>query len=269
MTWVKIITEVSDPSTHEIVIAWMHHAGVDSVVESDDALVAYSQKQDLDSVMSELRARLPQQNFHIEELEDKNWNALWESNFEPIDVGDIHIRADFHAETDKREIIISPKMAFGTGHHETTFMMIDYMSGLDLSGKKVLDYGCGTAILSVMAAMQGAAYIEGVDIQPEAIENAHEHFEINNVNTQHRFAVGDLDQLECTEYDLILANINRGVLTRACSELYDLLNNDSELLVSGILQADKDIILDIYNSQGFRLISENYKGEWSLFVFKK
>ena len=269
MTWVKIITESIDPITDEIVIAWMHHAGVDSVVEMDELLVAYSQKQEVDAILAEFKLRLPDREFQIEDLEDKNWNSEWESNFEAIDVADVHIRAEFHPPTDKKEILISPKMAFGTGHHETTYMMINEISSMDLKAQKVLDYGCGTAILSVMAAMQGADYIEGIDIQPEAIDNAHEHFEINKIGTNHRFATGDLDQLECREFDLILANINRGVLTKACSELYELLKPDSLLLVSGILRSDKDLIIEQYQAQGFELIRDNYKGEWSLFVFKK
>ena len=271
MQWYKITIQVSAPEKADIVKAWMAHIDIVECVELESSLEFYFQEDRLHDVNNILNENLSQYDSKIERIEDKNWNEEWEASFKPLVVGDIYVRAEFHEANDQmEELIISPKMAFGTGHHETTFMMLEYMQEMEFEDKSVLDYGCGTGILSVYAAAKGAEYIDAIDIQAEAVENTIEHFEINNLaDANYKVVMGDLEVLENSGYDIILANINRNVIQKNGHNLYRLLQEDGKLLVSGILKEDHELILDLYASIGFQSTKVRFKGEWTLMVFKK
>lgn len=270
ISWYKVIIKIEDEVIKENMSAMLMFNGAESVVDQDDYLEVYLHQENKNSLLDYISNQAIFSPYKIkhEAVENTNWNAVWESSFQPIDVGDIHIRAEFHPPTAKTEIVIQPKMAFGTGHHETTYMMIEKMSSIDFSNKKVLDYGCGTGILAVYAGMLNAQQIEANDIQPEAIENTIEHFDLNNVSRENlKVLEGDLDVFNSGKYDIILANINRHVLLDNGENLYAKLKSQGTLLMSGILKSDRELILSIYKKLNFELKSENSKGEWCLFEF--
>ena len=194
----------------------------------------------------------------------KNWNEEWESNFQPILVENFcGIRADFHQPLSEvqYEIIINPKMAFGTGHHETTWMMIKMMESLDFSQKMVFDYGCGTGILAILAAMMNAKNIDAVDIEEPSYENTLENSRINNISNIQAIH-GTLENTSHLTYDIILANINRHVILDSLSTLINMLSPSGKLLISGILIEDKEIVHQAAESAGFKIQKTIQKNNW-------
>jgi ribosomal protein L11 methyltransferase len=204
-------------------------------------------------------------------IKTQNWNAVWESNFDPLVVDDFcSIRADFHDPIPnmQHEIIINPKMAFGTGHHETTFMMIQSMKNIDFNGKKVLDYGCGTGILAILASKLGAQKIDAVDIEIESFENTIENTRNNavaNVNAIH----GTLENIEDSGYEIILANINRNVILDTMEALYEKLVKNGRLIVSGILKQDENGLLIKAENIGFLTKNTIQRNHWVCCYFEK
>ena len=197
-------------------------------------------------------------------IAEKNWNALWESNFSPIVVSDqLLIKAPFHTVEEKYPYLITirPKMAFGTGHHETTYMMLSAMLGMKWQGQSVLDYGSGTAILSVAARMMGAGPVTAVDIQPEAASNAIEHMQLNEV-TGIRVLTGDLSSVKGETYEIILANINRNVIMESLKELFKMLPEHGMLLISGILNTDREKVFVKAREVGFSISTTQERGAW-------
>ncbi len=214
------------------------------------------------------------EDYELTKVPDKNWNEVWESSFNPVAIDDFcYIRAEFHGPIEnsfKHVVTISPKMAFGTGHHATTFMMIQAMSELDFKGKNVFDFGCGTGILSVVAALEGAENVIGVDIQPEAIENSDEHASMNNVTTQCHFYLGGIEKANTEKYDIILANINRNVILGNLKELVSLLHPNGSMLISGIMFDDVDIISGTLESENMTIVKSRERDQWvQLSVSKK
>ena len=254
---------------HEIWQALLSDWPFESFQDEDDRIIGYIQDHDITSGLLEFISE--NKGIHFDDYElgrvpDKNWNEVWESSFNPVAVDDYcYIRAEFHKPVEKKfthVITISPKMAFGTGHHATTYMMIQAMSEIDFKGKKVLDFGCGTGILSVLAAKEGAAKVTGVDIQPEAIENSFEHAEINGVTSACEFYLGGLEKTATETYDVILANINRNVIIESLPELKKKLKPDGYLLISGIMFDDVAIIKDHLKAVGMQSNWEKEKDQW-------
>ena len=207
----------------DAIIAELGDLGYDSFSYSDDGFKAYIPSKNFDEeqvksleILSFFQA-LYTITWEKTEIENQDWNKIWEENFTPILVQDrILVRAGFHPtiENIEHEIIIDPKMSFGTGHHATTALMLETILDMkpDFSGKKVLDMGCGTGILSIMAAQTGAQSVTGIDIDEWAYNNAMENIATNNMNNI-RILIGDATLLDGQEhYDIILANINRNIL---------------------------------------------------------
>lgn len=211
--------------------------------------------------------------YRMEQVADQNWNAVWESSFNPVAVDDYcFIRAEFHKPVQgkfKHIVTISPKMAFGTGHHATTYMMLQAMSKLDFTGRRVFDFGCGTGILAVVAALEGAVEVYGVDIQPEAIENSIEHAQMNGVGEVCHFFQGGIDQVPAGPYDIILANINRNVILAHLPDLHGLLQPHGFLLLSGIMYDDVERITEELTVLGFRILGHQEKDQWVQMTGKK
>jgi len=267
----KILVPYGSTEQKELLIAWLNFYGAEAIVEEDDRLEAYT-KDDPKSLIENVRTtgQITAEELVIEKIEDKNWNAEWEENFDPVTIGKVYIRAPFHEPAQKGmvDLVIAPKMAFGTGHHATTNMMIEEMSLLEFEGKNVLDYGCGTGILSVYAKLLGAQHISGVDIQPESMDNSWEQVELNKLNKSNfTFKLGFLEEFEGQKFDLILANINRHVLLDKAEEIFKYLESGGSLLISGILVKDRKKIVKAYQTAGFILDKENERDEWCWFLF--
>jgi len=224
------------PAT-EILIAELGYAGFESFVENENGVTAYIQKgAHNDNVLDDIYA-LKNEEFQIsftkEEIAQTNWNSEWEKNFKPIVVDDlVSIRAPFHENPNLQyDIIIEPKMSFGTGHHETTHMMVQHLLALNLTDKKVLDMGCGTGILAIFAEMKGAAPIDAIDIDNWCYENSMENCERNKCKHISVYE-GDVSLLINKKYDVIIANINRNILMSDIQTYAHCLNKD------GILYSD-------------------------------
>lgn len=227
----------------EILVAELGEKPFESFTESEFGIVAYIQKQFWnENILDDLFILNSPEfviSYKIEEIEQVNWNKEWEKNFEPIDVdGSCHVRAPFHPKTDAQyDIVIEPKMSFGTGHHETTHMMIQHLLETDVKGLKTLDMGCGTAILAILAEMKGAAPIDAIDIDHWCYLNSIENAERNSC---HQITVlhGDAALLVGKKYDMIIANINRNILLNDMEQYAACLNKGGILLLSGFYTED-------------------------------
>ena len=235
-----------EPAT-EILIAELGNIGFESFVESENGVTAYIQKEDWYEEILEniyiLNSKEFDINFIKKEVEQTNWNSEWEKNFSPIQVDKlVSIRAPFHENPNlKFDIVIEPKMSFGTGHHETTHMMVQHLLQLNLENKKVLDMGCGTGILAIFAELKGAKPIDAIDIDNWCYENSIENASRNNCKHISVFE-GDSSLLINQKYDVIIANINRNILLMDMKIYANCLNEYGVLLLSGFYQEDIPII---------------------------
>lgn len=251
----------------EIIMALLSQYPFDTFEETATGLNAYIPAEHFSNELGEtvyLLAHGYEARLIHKRIAYKNWNEEWESNFEPVQVEQFcGVRATFHApfKNVKYEIIIDPKMAFGTGHHETTWMMMKMMRELRFRNAKVLDYGCGTGILSLLAGKMGATMIDAVDIDVLSYENTIENAQLNNVfsiNAIH----GDIKAVIDSNYNIILANINRHVILNSLPTLYEKLDPRGTLLISGILQSDKNLLLEHIKKYPFTIDEIIQKGEW-------
>ena len=261
-------------SKREIVLAFLSQLSFDTFEESATGINAFIPANLVNDELENALSGLSQQysfEWKKEFIPYKNWNAVWESNFEPIQVGNFcGIRADFHPPFAQvaHEIVINPKMAFGTGHHATTFMMLEMMEKEDFTNKKVLDYGCGTGILAIMAAFLGANDIDAVDIEEPAYENTLENIQINKTPNIKVYC-GTLDRITATHYDCILANINRNVILDSLFALYEKVKTGGSLFVSGFLKKDEPLLKTKAQQQGFTISSQLEKADWVCIKFLK
>ena len=200
------------------------------------------------------------------EMEDRNWNEEWERQHEAILVryngGSVWVRAPFHPHrTDvDYELIIEPKMSFGTAHHPTTAMMLAYVAELDMVDKRVLDMGCGTAILAILAKMRGAYYVEGIDVDDWAYRNAQENAEANGVDITLR--LGDASLLQGT-FDIVIANINRNILLCDMEAYARVMAPGATLLLSGFYQADEEVLISKAQEFGMTFVDKKSVAGWS------
>jgi ribosomal protein L11 methyltransferase len=211
-------------------------------------------------------------SYEITLIQQKNWNEVWESNFEPIEIGDkIYVRATFHEPKPEfaYEIVIDPKMAFGTGHHQTTAMMLGLMLENEFAGKKVLDMGCGTGILAIMAAKLGAGDTTAIDYDPVCYESTIETSALNNVGNIKPLC-GSKEVIPDEQYDTILANINRNILIDQMQRYAEVLKTDGEIYFSGFYESpDLDIITDEARKYGLKYITHKKDKEWVAAKFIK
>lgn len=269
MKYWKYVFTVDSEQT-DMLLAFLSEWPFDSFQETENGLEAYLPESELASVPDTDIQHLADRfgaDFSREVLPDVNWNATWEANFHPIIIDRFcAIRAEFHDAIPevKYEIVINPKMAFGTGHHDTTWMMMNAMRDHDFSRKKVLDFGCGTGILAILAAQMGATMIDAVGIELPAYENALENIQINNAFNVQVFH-GSLDVILDNRFDFILANINRNVILDTLPTLHKKLNKGGILLISGILRQDEDIVLEAARQAGYTVDEKFYRNEWCCF----
>lgn len=232
----------------DILIAELGEVGFESFVETETGILAYIQKEDWTATILEEVTILSNSNFKISytaaEIKQQNWNATWEQNFHPIKVGgECMVRAPFHEkEKIQFDIVIEPKMSFGTGHHETTHMMLQHILEHDFKGKSVLDMGSGTGVLAILTAMKGAKTVDAIDIDNWCYLNAIENVERNGCETLIMVLEGDASLLCNKKYDIILANINRNILLEDIPNYVKCLNKEGILFLSGFYKEDILII---------------------------
>jgi len=258
-------TVVPKEPVTEILVAELGAVGFESFVENENGVIAYIQQTDWNEHILEDIYVLNSDEFTItfekEVIEQTNWNSEWEKNFNPIQVdGLVSIRAPFHENPNlKYDIVIEPKMSFGTGHHETTHMMVQHLLELNLNNKKVLDMGCGTGILAIFAEMRGAKPIDAIDIDNWCYQNSVENVDRNNCSNIAVYE-GDASLLINKKYDVIIANINRNILLNDMQTYMNCLNENGTLLLSGFYQEDIPIIdaeVSKYNLKIDKIIERN------------
>lgn len=256
----------------EILIAELGYAGFESFVETIEGVTAYIQKKDWnDDILSDIQI-LNSKEFEItytfDEIEQINWNKEWEKNFNPIVVDDMcTVRAPFHNKPNTTyDIVIEPKMSFGTGHHETTHMMIQHILNNDFVNKSVLDMGCGTGVLAILAEMKGAKPIDAIDIDNWCYINSKENIERNNCNEISVYE-GDVSLLKWRKYDIIIANINRNILLQDLPKYIACLNGDGILLLSGFYASDISLIEATCNEHLLKLNEKVEKNNWVALKF--
>lgn len=238
--------------------------------ETDNALKAIFLSDQYDENLVRSVAQAYDLSFRKKEIEAQNWNALWESNFDPVVVDDfVAIRASFHQPVKNvaHEIVITPKMSFGTGHHATTHLMIRRMRQIDFRNKSVFDFGTGTGILAILAHRLGALQVTANDIDDWSIENARENFESNGA-APIKLLKSDSAELGA-QFDVILANINRNVLLDNMPALAKQLNKNGLLILSGILEADQEIIKKEALSNGLKPVDMTSRSQWICLGFER
>jgi ribosomal protein L11 methyltransferase len=251
----------------EILIAELGEKAFESFTETLTGISAFVQKNLWDEkILEDIRILESEEfkiNYTFEEIDQVNWNEEWEKNFEPIDVdGNCHVRAPFHPKTDALfDIIIEPKMSFGTGHHETTHMMIQHLLEIDVTGLKTLDMGCGTAILAILAEMKGAQPIDAIDIDNWCYLNSIENAERNNCKHISVYE-GDAALLNNKKYDLIIANINRNILLNDMQSYVACLNPNGTLLLSGFYEEDIPFIDASCTEKGLKYVKKFQRNNW-------
>jgi ribosomal protein L11 methyltransferase len=251
----------------EILIAELEATPFESFAETEKGFSAFIQKKLWDDSIlnniSILENPAFKISYTIEEIEQVNWNEEWEKNFEAIDVDGIcHVRAPFHPKTEtKYDIIIEPKMSFGTGHHETTHMMIQHLLETDVTGLKTLDMGCGTAILAILAEMKGAHPIDAIDIDNWCYLNSIENAQRNQCKHITVYE-GDATLLKGKKYDLIIANINRNILLNDMQAYVDSLNINGIILFSGFYEEDIPFIDASCVEKGLKFVKKLNRKSW-------
>ena len=251
----------------EILIAELGEKPFESFIETTDGFSAYIQKnlytKDLLDDIYLLQSSEFNISYTIEEIDQVNWNEEWEKNIEPIDIdGKCHIRAPFHPKTTAEyDIVIEPKMSFGTGHHETTHMMIQQILETNVQNLKTLDMGCGTAILAIFAEMKGAKPIDAIDIDNWCYLNSVENTERNNCKEISVFE-GDAELLQNKKYDLIIANINRNILLNDMQHYVNCLSKKGILLLSGFYNEDIPFINESCIEKGLTFVKKFERNNW-------
>lgn len=256
----------------EILIAELGYAGFESFVETLDGVIAYIQQSEhFDSILESINI-LKSEEFEItysfETIMQTNWNAEWEKNFNPIVVGDqCAIRAPFHDPFDvKYDIIIEPKMSFGTGHHETTHMMIEHILASDFTNKSVLDMGCGTGVLAILSKKNGAQVVEAIDIDNWCYLNSIENISRNDCG-EISVLQGDASLLKGKRFDVIIANINRNILLEDLSTYAACLNEYGSLFLSGFYDSDCELIKTSCLKLGLKFETKRIRNSWVALKF--
>lgn len=266
-------TEINIESVREIIMAELAMLNFESFVNTNQGLQAYIQEADFNQ--EELSALYLFENpdftidIGITKIEQQNWNAEWEKNFESIEVnGRCIVRAPFHQQkVVEFDIVIEPKMSFGTGHHETTHQMIAELLALDVSGKRVLDMGCGTGVLAILACMKGATSITAIDIDEWAYENTLENVRKNKCS-QIIVKKGGAALLMNSSYDVILANINRNILVNDMEAYVKTMSSGSKIAFSGFYTSDISHIDTHARSLGLKLLRQSEKNNWAALVYQ-
>lgn len=273
-TRVSFLIAPLDP-WRDILMVELGELGYDSYEETTGGLDAYIVTAEFDAVavskLMTLRDPHVTVSWSFVQMEPRNWNAEWERSFQPVEVGrDVRIRAEHHPSVAgfTHELVVTPRMAFGTGHHATTRMMVKAMLGVDLAGRAVCDLGCGTAVLAILAERMGATPVMAIDNDQQAVDNARENMERNGC---HVVAVekGDAGSLSGHTYDVILANIERNTLLDAMPLMAAALRTNGVLFLSGFIVADRHLLAERATTFGLVPSKQMDEGEWALLGCRK
>lgn len=269
MEHIKVSFAITGEEQSDVLIALLSSIGYNGFEEAGDNLLAYIEQPSYNEAELKDVAITAGAEYATELVAEQNWNALWESNFSPVIIeGLCTIRADFHDIDVKTpyDILITPKMSFGTGHHATTQLMVQLMGEQNMKGASVLDFGSGTGVLAILAEMMGAVSILAIDNDDWCVENANENVMRNNC--KHIVVKkGSLEASGHGKWDFILANINRHILLEHMHSFYEKLNERGVILMSGLLAEDKDIIVAAAASQGLVLKQVREQANWIVLLF--
>ena len=273
---VTFTTHPCNETVNDVVSALAGDIGFESFVECEGGIQAYIQqalfnKEVLDEMISEFPIPNAKVEYTVKEAEDKNWNEEWEKNFfQPIVIGDrCCIHSTFHKDTPKTEyeILINPQVAFGTGHHETTSSIISELLDADLKDKSVLDMGCGTSILAILASMRGANPVTAIDIDDWCVNNSRDNIILNQINNI-TVELGDASLLKGRKpFDVIIANINRNILINDMAAFRKCMADDAKLILSGFYEADVPMIEEAAARCGLRLVDVVTDEDWACVMF--
>lgn len=265
-----------DPAFSEILMAEIAESGFDTFLETEIGFEAYTESGQYDTVrLEEIREQYRAQTsltFAFDRIEKRNWNEDWEKSYQPIVVEDqCLIRAEFHTPEKKYpyEIIITPKMSFGTGHHQTTYLMVKNQLEIDHRNKRVMDAGCGTAILSIMASKAGAREVEAFDIDEWSVVNGEENIAVNHCTNIH-LQQGKISEITLSgTFDIILANINKNVLLAEINLYHSYLNPKGLLLLSGFYAHDIPDLLKEASRHGLEEVRRYERETWASLLLMK
>ena len=266
-------------TAQDVLTALAGEIGFESFIEEEDVLKAYIQKKLYDeSAIQEIIADFPMSDIQIsytaQEQEDKDWNEEWEKNFfQPIVIGDkCVIHSTFHKDIPQLEydILINPQMAFGTGHHETTSLIVSRLLETELNGQSVLDMGCGTSILAILAAKRGATDITAIDIDDWCVANSADNIKLNGVDCiTVRLGDADILRTESPAFDLIIANINRNILTTDMDAYAKCMHSGSRIFLSGFYVDDIPVIQQSLEANGLTYVEHHENNRWAMVVAEK
>ena len=270
------ITSENFQQEKDILLASLSDVDFEGFIEDENAFIGYIKEKEFKNfklLYESIKNNFTTLKYETEFVEDKNWNELWEKSYDPVEIDNkILIKAPFHRVEKKYEyeVIINPQMAFGTGHHPTTALMIELMLKFKdkFLNKKIADIGCGTGILSIIASKLGGKNILALDISPTAIENTINNAELNKVNNINCIE-GSIDVLNNENFDIILANITRDVILEHLKYYYNFFSNQGYLFLSGFLSTDENIIIKEARKYNFEFLKKKEKKEWCAIVFYK
>lgn len=284
MAWTRIHLRC-DPAApgHEIATAWLADAGCSMFEEAVDGLHAFAKKEELNVALAEVIHEdlkpLGLQTWLYSEVEEENWNAKWEADYPEVTIGtSIRVKAPFHPlETPSKydaTLTVQPRMAFGTGHHGTTFGILAEMVGLQWSNTKVLDMGCGSGVLGIYAAHRGAEAVMAIDIDPWSVRNTRENLSLNGINVSDSFEVreGGADQLGDVDngyFDVVIANINRNILLEDMDAYCRVLGTPGILMLSGFMEPDIGALEDAAGKHGLQLTDTRSESEWRILTLRR
>ena len=279
MDYIELKIELSpiEPA-RDILMHELGETGFESFTEEVFGLLAYIpqntfNEERVNEILDHTKTYTEEVKFSQNIIEQQNWNEVWESNFEPIKIGTkCLVKAPFHTIDEKfdYEIVISPKMSFGTGHHETTFLMLSELFEMELKDNAILDMGSGTAILAILASKLNAKTIDAIDVEEWAFENAAENADLNTVSNITPL-LGDASLIEDKNdvYDVVLANINRNILVQDMKSYAKALKVNGDLLLSGFYEVDADILIAETSKYGLKLKDKKVKNNWCMLHFER
>lgn len=273
MDYIELFIPCADSLQAEIWVAELAELPFESFETDDTSLKAYIKEPDYQECIREVDGFIKSSGMRcgITKIKAVNWNSVWESNFEPVEVdGKCYIRAPFHELKPGNgiDIIIMPKMSFGTGHHATTWLMANGICDLDIEGRTGLDMGCGTGVLAIIAVKKGAAHMDAIDIDEWPYENCTENIKVNGVEDRITPILGDVSAIPETKYDFILANINRNILLADMGGYVKAMKPGALLIMSGILGQDIPAIDEEATKHGLTQLNTNRKDGWAAVTYR-
>jgi len=267
--YIQITIELKDNSLSDVLIAELTNCGFEGFEEQENLLNAFINEENFDDISFQKIISNHKLAFTKNIIAPKNWNEEWEKSFDPVIVEDFcSIRASFHKpiRTTKHEIVITPKMSFGTGHHATTYLMIKAIGTIDFKEKSVIDFGTGTGVLAILSELCGAKNVVAIDNDEWSIDNAEENIKANN---RSKILLHKADSIEKeNRADIVLANINKNIILQHFTSLKQHLANNGILILSGLLTSDYTDIESAANSLELEIISSSEKDGWISLILK-